>query len=81
MHPEWIGGGGMSYIIMAIGEDGTEFRATELEYPTACEAWEDIENAEARWPDATLSVEKLMDMEHYLHVHQQRFDADEQDLY
>lgn len=73
----------MTYIVMASGEDGTEFRPSEMNHPTQEYAeWEyERLKTEGNWPCATMWVEELHSREFFFDLHQERYEADECDLY
>lgn len=63
---------------MAVGEDGTEFRADDGEGLTQDQLEEGMKDAEENWPCARLSVESIVN---YHNVWADRFDNDTQDLF
>jgi hypothetical protein len=66
---------------MASAEDGMEFRASDFDYDTVEAAFVDLPLCEEQWPDARFYIEEIRDKEYFMRLHQDRFDADEQDLY
>ena len=71
----------MAYIVMARGEDGTEFRPSELDHGDDTLATQELSRLRHDYPCAKLWVEELRDMSYYMQQHQQHWDDDTYDLY
>lgn len=71
----------MPYMLMAVGEDGTEFRATDAEYKTQEAAMRDIDEARESWPCATFKIEWFNDRDLYQQQYKDWYEDDVLDMY
>lgn len=67
----------MSYIVMAVGEDGMEFRAVDQDFLSEEDAYNALPEARENYPESRLHVELLKDKAYYMDQRLARENDDE----